>query len=334
MMEGDNLRARASRREILRLSGAGFGSVALAALLADQTSGAHRTADSPAPRGPHLAARARRVIFLFMAGGPSQVDTFDPKPRLLRDNGKASPKAYLGQTRKLLASPWKFRKHGESGLDVSELFPHIGSCADSLCVIRSMVGDDVNHPGGCLLMNTGERVATRPSLGAWVTYGLGTENQDLPGFIAIGPGPLIEGARQYGAAFLPAAYQGTFVSDLRNPIRNLKNLRVSQERQRKELDSLGRLNEMYLEGRPDDSRLRRGSNRSSLLFACSERHPTPSTSTARARRPGGCTGSIKRPPTSSAASACWRAGWWNEALGSCSSTTPAAASSPGISTAI
>ena len=110
---------------------------------------------------------------------------------------------------------------------MSELFPHLGACADQLCVIRSMVGDDVNHPGGCLLMNTGERVATRPSLGAWVTYGLGTENQNLPGFIAVGPGPLIEGARQYGAAFLPAAYQGTFVSDLKNPIRNLKNARVS-----------------------------------------------------------------------------------------------------------
>jgi hypothetical protein len=104
-------------------------------------------------------------------------------------------------------------------------------------------------------MNTGERVATRPSLGAWVTYGLGTENQNLPGFIAIGPGPLIEGARQYGAAFLPAAYQGTFVSDLRNPIRNLKNLHVSQDRQRAELDTLRRLNEINLESRPDDSRL-------------------------------------------------------------------------------
>ncbi len=202
-MEGDNFRARASRREILRRAGAGFGSVALAALLHDQVAAPAGAADPLAPRRPHLAARARRVIFLFMPGGPSQVDTFDPKPRLARDNGKPSPKAYLGQTRKLLASPWKFRNHGESGLDVSELFPHVGSCADSLCVIRSMIGDDVNHPGGCLLMNTGERVATRPSLGAWVTYGLGTENQNLPGFIAIGPGPLIEGARQYGAAFFP-----------------------------------------------------------------------------------------------------------------------------------
>jgi hypothetical protein len=255
MIHGDNLRALASRREVLRRAGAGFGSVALAALLGDQAPAAPRTGEPVASRAAHIVPRARRVIFLFMPGGPSQVDTFDPKPRLVRDNGKASPKAYLGQTRKLLQSPWKFRKHGESGLDVSELFPHVGSCADSLCVIRSMVGDDVNHPGGCLLMNTGERVATRPSLGAWVTYGLGTENQNLPGFIAIGPGPLIEGARQYGAAFLPAAYQGTFVSDLQNPIRNLKNISMGPERQRALLDALRQLNQMNLESRPEDSRL-------------------------------------------------------------------------------
>lgn len=255
MMEGDDSRILISRRELLRRAGAGFGSLALAAIMADEAAAASQTAGSLAPRAPHRPGRARRVIFLFMPGGPSQVDTFDPKPRLNRDNGKPSPKTYLGQTRKLLASPWRFRKHGESGLDVSELFPHVGSCADQLCVIRSMVGDDVNHPGGCLLMNTGERVATRPSLGAWVTYGLGTENQNLPGFIAIGPGPLIEGARQYGSAFLPAAYQGTFVSDLQNPIRNLKNVRVNPERQRRELDALRRLNQMHLASRPEDTRL-------------------------------------------------------------------------------
>jgi hypothetical protein len=195
------------------------------------------------------------VIFLFMPGGPSQVDTFDPKPRLARDHGKPSPKLYLGQKRNLLASPWKFRKRGESGLEVSELFPHVGGCVDHLCILRSMVADDVNHPGGCLQMNTGERVASRPSLGAWVTYGLGTENQSLPGFVAIGPGPLIEGARQYGASFLPAAYQGTFVSDLQNPIRNLKNDRVSSDRQRQELDALRRLNDLHREERAEDSRL-------------------------------------------------------------------------------
>jgi Protein of unknown function (DUF1501) len=117
------------------------------------------------------------------------------------------------------------------------------------------VADDVNHPGGCLQMNTGERVATRPSLGAWVTYGLGTENQDLPGYVAIGPGPLIEGARQYGAGFLPASYQGTFVSDLRDPIRNLKNGRVKPARQRLELDALRRLNDLHRADRAEDSRL-------------------------------------------------------------------------------
>src|ERR1700712_1818410 len=122
-----------NRRQLLQRVGAGFGSLALAALLADETS-----ASNPlTPRLPHFAARAKRVIFLFMPGGPSQVDTFDPKPRLTRDHGKPSPKVYLGQTRKLLASPWTFRHEGESGLEVSELFPYVGKCADQLCVIRS-----------------------------------------------------------------------------------------------------------------------------------------------------------------------------------------------------
>jgi len=255
-MSASNFSAeRPSRRELLRRAGAGFGSLALTALLADEARTAPEAADPLAVRAPHFSARAKRVIFLFMPGGPSQVDTFDPKPRLTRDHGKPSPKLYLGQQRNLLASPWKFHKRGQSGLDVSELFPHVGSCGDRLCVVRSMVTDDVNHPGGCLQMNTGERVASRPSLGAWVTYGLGTENQNLPGFVAIGPGPLIEGARQYGAAFLPAAYQGTLVSDLKNPIRNLKNDRVGPQRQRRELDALRRLNELHGEERPEDSRL-------------------------------------------------------------------------------
>ena len=249
-----------SRRQMLRHTGAGFGSLALTALLAEESAGAltppdHTERNPLSPRRPHFPARAKRVIFLFMPGGPSQVDTFDPKPRLTQDNGKPSPKLYLGQTRKLLASPWKFGKCGQSGLEVSELFPQVGKCVDHLCVIRSMVADDVNHPGGCLQMNTGERVASRPSLGAWVTYGLGTENQNLPGFVAIGPGPLIEGVRQYGASFLPASYQGTFVSDLKNPIRNLNTDRLGQERQRADLDALRRLNDIYREGRAEDSRL-------------------------------------------------------------------------------
>ena len=248
------------RRQLLRQAGGGFGALALAAMLQDESRGESpsKSALEENPltaKTPHFAARAKSVIFLFMPGGPSQVDTFDPKPRLTRDDGLPSPKKYLGQQRNLLASPWRFKPHGQSGIDVSELFPHLARRVDDLCVIRSMVTDDPNHPGGCLLMNTGERVFSRPSLGAWVTYGLGTENQNLPGFIAIGPGPLIEGARQYGASFLPAAYQGTFVSDASQPIRNLKNARVSLDRQRRDLDALARLNELHRATRPDDSRL-------------------------------------------------------------------------------
>ena len=243
-----------NRRQMLRLMGSGFGTLALAGMLAEQCS-ADAATNPLAVKPAHFKPRAKRVIFLFMPGGPSQVDTFDPKPRLTKDHGKPAPKLYLNQQRNLLASPWKFQKHGRSGLEVSELFPRVGSCVDDLCVIRSMTADDVNHPGGCLQMNTGERVSSRPSIGAWVTYGLGSENRNLPGFIAIGPGPIIEGARQYGAAFLPAAYQGTFVSDIANPIRNLRNEKIGADQQRREIDRLQQLNEMHLEGRREDSRL-------------------------------------------------------------------------------
>jgi hypothetical protein len=245
-------------------TGCGFGYVALASLLNKEgfftnsvaaLEGVRAPSNPLASKAPHFSARAKRVIFLFMPGGPSQVDTFDPKPRLDQDNGKPSPKLYLGQQRNLLASPWKFQKFGQSGIEVSALFPHTAQCIDDICVIRSMVADDPNHPGGCLQMNTGERVFSRPSMGAWVTYGLGTENQNLPGFIALGPGPLIEGARQYGASFLPASYQGTFVSDMDNPIRNLTNSKASLAQQRQELDALRRLNQLHAADRPEDARL-------------------------------------------------------------------------------
>jgi hypothetical protein len=254
-----------NRRELLRRTGGGFGALALAALLTEdrlraETRGVpqKQSADTDNPlaaKPPDFPARAKRVIFLFMPGGPSQVDTFDPKPRLTRDDGRPSPKLYLGQRRNLMASPWKFGRHGESGIDVSTLFPHTARCVDDICLIRSMVTDDSNHPGGCLLMNTGERVFSRPSLGAWVTYGLGTENRNLPGFVAIGPGPIIEGARQYGSSFLPAAYQGTFVSNLNQPLKNLRNPQVGRVEQRRDLDTLARLNALHLATRGEDSRL-------------------------------------------------------------------------------
>src|SRR5260370_9779367 len=146
-----------NRRQVLRRAGAGFGSLALAALLANKTAAATSAASPLTPQLPHFAARAKRVIFLFMPGGPSQVDTFDPKPRLTQDHGKPSPKLYLGQKRNLLASPWKFSKYGHCGLDVTELFPHVGSCADRLSFLRSMVGDHPNHTADCLPRNTSDR---------------------------------------------------------------------------------------------------------------------------------------------------------------------------------
>ena len=242
------------RREMLRRSGAGFGALALAAQLAENSTARALGGDSPKVGQPHYAPTAKRVIFLFMPGGPSQVDTFDPKPKLTQDDGEPSPKLYLGQQRTLLASPWKFNRYGQSGLDVSELFPQTAKYVDDLCVIRSMVTDDLNHPGGCLLMHTGERVSSRPSMGAWVTYGLGSENRNLPGFVAIAPGPIIEGARQYGSSFLPAAYQGTFVSNVDQPLKNLAGPGLRDE-QRRELDALARLNELHRANRADDGRL-------------------------------------------------------------------------------
>jgi hypothetical protein len=249
-----------TRRQLLTRTAGGFGAVALAALLTDEARAASsgRAALSPTLASnplvvklPHFAARAKRVIFLFMPGGPSHVDTFDPKPRLARDNGKPialdfSRLVKKYKTTNCLASPFKFKKYGQSGLDVSELFPHVASCADDLCVIRSMVHEDPNHPGGCFLMNTGNRVFSRPSIGSWITYGLGTENQDLPGFIAIGPGQPLEGSRQYSSAFLPSAYGATFVSDMANPIRNLRERPVTLDRQRHELDALRQLNQLQM----------------------------------------------------------------------------------------
>jgi hypothetical protein len=247
-----------TRRQILGRFANGFGMLALAGLLADQARAA--PADNPlAVRPPQFPAKAKRVIFLFMSGGPSHVDTFDPKPRLATDNGKPlpfeMPKLVRTKTGNLLASPWKFGKHGECGTEVSELFPKVAGCVDDLCVIRSMVADNINHNGACLQMNTGEQAFSRPSMGSWLLYGLGTENQNLPGFIVISPAQPAQGAPLWSSSFLPAAYQGTLVSDLKNPIANLANPGLSAEQQRGQLDALKELNELHRAQREEDSRL-------------------------------------------------------------------------------
>src|SRR5262249_37691469 len=209
-----------------------------------QSRPASPAADPLATKLPHHAPRAKRAIFLFMGGGPSHVDLFDPKPRLTADHGKPlpfeKPKLARTTTENLMASPFAFRRQGESGIEVSELLPHLGGCADDLCVVRSVVADNVNHSNACLQMHTGEQVFSRPSLGSWLLYGLGSENQNLPGFVAIGPGG--QDPALWGPSFLPAAYQGTRVDDPKRPIANLANRQLSAAAQRRQLDLVRQLN--------------------------------------------------------------------------------------------
>jgi hypothetical protein len=239
----------------------GFGMVALAGLLSDEAcAGGRETTSSPfAVKPPPYPARAKRVIFLFMSGGPSHVDLFDPKPKLADLVGKPlpfeQPKLVRTRTVNCLPSPFKFKKHGRAGVEVSDRFPNVASCVDDLCIIRSMVADNINHNGACLQMNTGEQAFSRPSMGSWLTYGLGSENQSLPGFIVISPSQPAQGAPLWSSSFLPAAYQGTLVADLKNPIDNLKNPRFSMARQEEQLAALRRLNELHQQQRSDDSRL-------------------------------------------------------------------------------
>jgi hypothetical protein len=252
---------RASRRALLRHAGTGFGLLGLAAMLADEAAADRldRPADPLAPVSPHHRPRARSCIFLYMPGGPSHIDTFDPKPRVTRDNGRPvpfeKPKLIRMQTGNLLASPWKFARHGESGIPVSELFPHVATCVDDLCVIRSMVADNINHTGASLQMNTGEQAFSRPSLGSWLVYGLGTDNRSLPGFVVISPQAAPPGPSLWSSSFLPAAYQGTWIKDLNDPIRNLKDPLGDPARQREKLDAVRRLNELHKHGRSIDSPL-------------------------------------------------------------------------------
>jgi hypothetical protein len=251
-----------SRREWLAASALGFGHLALQGLLADPAQGA--VAEPLATRQPHHPATARQVIFVFMHGGISHVDSFDPKPKLTEMNGQplpiAKPKFEFAPTGNLLASPWKFQKHGQSGLEVSELFPQIGAMADDLCVIRSMNGgDQVSHGPALLNINTGSGVFARPCLGAWTLYGLGTENQSLPGFLSLSPSLYHGGTQNYGSAFLPASFQGTRIGDGGT---NFKEARLSglvpgdlPERQRLQLDLLARRNRRHASDVGGDPRL-------------------------------------------------------------------------------
>jgi hypothetical protein len=203
-----------SRRDMLARVGGGFGMLAFAGLFGDRTAAAAGLRDSRALAATHLPARARSVIFLYQDGGPSQVDTFDPKPRLVDFDGKPFPMAtaptQFNNNGNTLASPWKFRGCGESGLPVSDLFPHIGRVADELCVVRSMTSEFSEHTNANYFLHTGAGIPGRPSMGAWASYGLGSENENLPGFVVIEGGLVPPGGLDcFAAGFLPARHQGS-----------------------------------------------------------------------------------------------------------------------------
>lgn len=234
-----------SRRELLRRVSAGFGHLAFAGLAAAEAS----PGAAGAVPAPHHPPRARRVIFLCMQGGPSQLDTFDPKPRLQRDAGRT-----LRGRGRVVGSPFSFRQHGRSGLWISELFPNVARHADALCVVRSLHTDIPNHPQAFIQLHTGSAQFVRPSLGAWTLYGLGSENRDLPGFITINPPAGLGGAQNYGSAFLPATHQGTRLQLARGrrgeagAMDNLRNGHLDARQQRAQLDLIQQMNRSLLDG--------------------------------------------------------------------------------------
>ncbi|GMU20800.1 MAG: hypothetical protein AMXMBFR13_08960 [Phycisphaerae bacterium] len=258
-----------TRRELLTRCGMGLGALGLGSLmstngLSASAAEASSSYTSPlAPRAPHFPAKAKHVIHLFMNGGPSHVDTFDPKPALAKYAGKPLPMDNLKTERKTgaaLPSPFKFRKYGQAGIEVSDLFPHVGECIDDIAVIRSMRADLPNHEPSLLLMNCGEARLIRPSMGSWLTYGLGTENQNLPGFVAMCPGGYpIQESQNWQSGFLPGIFQGTYIdtkhTNVEQLIENIRNRYISGRSQRRQLDLLQELNERHRREREQDAQL-------------------------------------------------------------------------------
>src|SRR4051812_15815163 len=240
-----------SRRKFFRDCAGGIGTIALAQLLASEGRAAEPV--SPlAPKPPHFAPKAKNVIFLFMEGAPSQMDLFDPKPELQRWNGKPLPEsrtkdlklAFIKPTASVLGSPFKFEKRGQCGMELSELLPHLGTCADDICLVRSMHSEAFNHHPGQLFLFTGHMVGGRPTMGAWATYGLGSESQNLPGFVVLSSGVgTSAGSDNFSSGFLPSTYAGTPFRNQGDPILYLSNPKgVSNNVQRMRLDMIRDMN--------------------------------------------------------------------------------------------
>ena len=251
-----------NRREALKQSAVGFGSIALAGLLADQSKA--DVIDPLAAKPPHFTPKAKRMIFLFMKGGPSHVDTFEQKTMLDRDHGKPfpydKPKVQFAPTGNLLKSPWKFSPHGQCGHMVSELFPNVARHVDDICFLHGLHGTNAAHGGALLKLHTGSDNFVRPSIGSWVTYGLGSENSSLPGFVTICPTLAHGGVTNWGSAFLPAAYQGTplgnaSVSSKNARVAFINNDKVSSQLQQLQLNALQKSNREFMDTTGPDQAL-------------------------------------------------------------------------------
>ena len=264
-----------SRRTLLERTAVGFGSLALASMLADESSADTPSANPLAAKPSHFPARAKRIIFLLMSGGPSQVDTFDPKPLLTRDHGKpfpfAKPRVQFNSTKNLLRSPWRFRQHGESGLWVSELFPHIATRADDLCMVHSCYGTNPSHGGAMMKLHTGSDNFIRPGIGSWVSYGLGTENANLPAFVTICPTLAFGGVNNWSSSFLPAVHNGTALGDASVPsekaqMKFIQNSKLPRQIQQLQLDRLNAMNRRHLRRSGGDASLEARINSFELAF--------------------------------------------------------------------
>jgi hypothetical protein len=252
-----------TRRELLQRCGMGFGALALGNLVVGAQRAAAASVDPLLPKAPHFPAKAKHVIHLFMNGGPSHVDTFDPKPALEKYAGKPLPGGTLPTERPTgaaLASPFKFRKYGQSGIEVSDIFRNVARSIDDICVIRSMHADVPNHEPSLLLMNCGEARQIRPSLGSWLCYGLGSENQNLPAFVAMCPhGYPIQETQNWQSGFLPGVYEGVYIdtqhTKIEQLIQHIRNDRISVPQQRDQLDLLARLNARHAQARHEEAAL-------------------------------------------------------------------------------
>jgi len=260
-----------TRRQMLTRAANGFGAVALTSLMAERAYGAKMVADGGILSDRHHPAKATSIIFLYMDGGPSQVDTFDPKPRLEREAGQPIgmkvPPTQFDDVGSVLPSPWKFRQYGESGTPVSDLFPHVATCVDDIAVVRSMVAQFPEHTNANYFLHTGSGLQGRPSMGAWTTYGLGSECRNLPGYVVLDGGLIPPGGLDnFGSGFLPASYQGSIFRSGSKPVANIHRTEATEELQKRKLELLKKLDSGVLGRLGDDDQVESAISNYELAF--------------------------------------------------------------------